>query len=86
MPDDRLLAWSKAVGWNKLINRQGTTWRKLDSAAQARADDAAGAQALVLANPSVIKRPLVEWGDPSGAVSVGFDALLWADMAAKKHG
>ena len=83
VPADRLPAWSNAVGWGKLLNRQGTTWRKLDAAAQARAGDAAGAQALVLENSSLLKRPVVEWGGPTGPVSVGFDALLWADIAAE---
>ena len=82
VPADRLPVWSTAVGWGKLLNRQGTTWRKLDAAAQAQADDAATVQALVLANPSLLKRPVVEWGGPSGPITVGFDALLWADIAA----
>ena len=83
VPADRLPTWSKAVGGGEWLNRQGTTWRKLDAAAQAAAGDAAGAQALVLANPSLLTRPVVEWGGPSAPVSVGFDALLWADIAAK---
>ena len=83
VPADRLPAWSKAVGWGKLVNRQGTTWRKLDAATQAQAGDAAGAEALVLANPSSVKRPVVEWGGPSALVTVGFDPKIWADIAAK---
>ncbi|MES2362716.1 MAG: ArsC family reductase [Pseudomonadota bacterium] len=75
VPSEKLPAWGQAVGWDRLLNRQGTTWRKLDAAAQASAADAAGAQALMLANPSVIKRPVVEW---AGATTVGFDATSWA--------
>ena len=61
VPAEKLLIWASLVGWDKLLNRQGTTWRKLDFAAQAAADTAAGAAALAIANPSVIKRPVVEW-------------------------
>lgn len=75
VPGDRLDAWLAAAGWQKVLNRQGTTWRKLPPDAQAAAGDAAGARALMLAQPSVIKRPVVEW--PGGAVTVGFDPADW---------
>lgn len=83
VPADRVPGWAKAVGWEKLLNRQGTTWRKLDAAVQAEASDAEGAQALMLANPSVVRRPVVEWKGRPGPVTVGFDAVLWAEMAVK---
>lgn len=76
VPPDRLDLWMDQAGWQKLLNRQGTTWRKLDPAVQAAAGDAAGARALMLAQPSVIKRPVVEW--EGGDVTVGFDANGWA--------
>jgi Spx/MgsR family transcriptional regulator len=81
VPGDKLPAWAKAVGWDKLLNRQGTTWRKLDADAQANAASPQGAQKLSLDNPSIIKRPVVEW--PGGVVTVGFDVQLWADLVAK---
>lgn len=81
VPPGRLQAWMQAVGWEKLLNRQGTTWRKLDPAAQAAAADADGARTLMLAQPSVVKRPVVEW--PDGAVTVGFDAADWALRARR---
>ena len=74
MPPDRLTAWEAAVGWPKLLNRQGTTWRKLDEARRAAVTDAASARALMLAEPSVIKRPVVDWG---GRWTVGFDTAAW---------
>ena len=77
MPADRLPGWEKAVGWEKLLNRQGTTWRKLDAAAQAGVTGAASALALMQANPSVIKRPVVEWNGQPGGATVGFDAAGW---------
>jgi arsenate reductase len=74
VPPERLDGWMDQAG-DKLLNRQGTTWRKLDPAARAAAAERAGARALMLAQPSVIKRPVVEW--ESGQVSVGFDAGGW---------
>lgn len=71
VPADRLDAWIKAVGWEVLVNRQGTTWRKLDDATKAGVVDAATAKALMLAQASVIKRPVIE---QDGQVKVvGFD-------------
>jgi arsenate reductase len=79
VPPERLIAWEAAVGWPNLLNRQGATWRKLDAAAQAGVTDAASAQALMLNQPSVIKRPVVEWGD---GITVGFDADAWHARAS----
>ncbi|WP_096695591.1 ArsC family reductase [Polaromonas sp. AER18D-145] len=76
VPADRLAAWERAVGWEKLVNRQGTTWRKLDPPLQAATVDAASAQALMLAQPSVIKRPVVDWGTQ---ITVGFDEKSWSE-------
>jgi arsenate reductase len=75
VPADRLAAWESALGWQKLLNRQGTTWRKLDPQAQAGAVDAVSVQALMQTHPSLIKRPVVEWGN---RYTVGFDPLAWA--------
>jgi Spx/MgsR family transcriptional regulator len=74
VPVDRLTAWATAVGWPKLLNRQGTTWRKLDPSAQSTVVDALSAQVLMLAQPSLIKRPVVEWGDRT---TVGFEPIAW---------
>lgn len=75
VPPDHLRRWIDAVGWEKVLNRQGTTWRRLDPAAQAAVADGGSAAALLLAQPSAIKRPVVEW--PDGAISVGFSADDW---------
>jgi Spx/MgsR family transcriptional regulator len=72
VPVDRLDDWIARAGWERLVNRQGTTWRKLDEGVRAAVVDAASAKALMLAQPSVIKRPVVEWA--GGGLSVGFDA------------
>lgn len=75
VPPEKLALWVQAVGWEKLLNRKGTTWRRLDAAAQAAVTDSASAQALMRAQPSVIKRPVVQWDQ---GITVGFDAVAWA--------
>jgi Spx/MgsR family transcriptional regulator len=77
---DLLAAWVQTLGWERLLNRKGTTWRKLAPAQQASACDAAGASALMLAHQSVIKRPVVRW--PDGRLSVGFAPEAFAAMLA----
>ena len=84
VPSDKLAAWACVVGWDKLLNRQGTAWRKLDATAHASAQTPGGAMALALANPSIIKRPVVEWSAGAlkgveSAVTVGFDAQRWSE-------
>lgn len=76
VPAAGLAAWVAALGWEPLLNRRGSTWRRLDAATQAAVLDSVSASALMRAQPSVIKRPVVEWSD--GSVSVGFDAERWA--------
>lgn len=76
LPDDRLELWLAAVGWERLLNRKGTTWRKLSEAQRDAVHDAGTAKAVMLEQPSVIKRPVVHWAD--GAITVGFDAEDWA--------
>lgn len=66
--------WAGAVGWALLLNRAGTTFRKLSDADKADVDRAK-AVALMVANPSMIKRPVVEG---AGALLVGFKADEWA--------
>ena len=67
-------AWLRDVarqtGWQALLNTRGTTWRKLSDAEKAAAGDEAGAIALMLAQPSVIKRPVLE---VEGRYHLGFD-------------
>jgi Spx/MgsR family transcriptional regulator len=79
VPEAALDAWLAAAGWEKLVNRKGTTWRGLDEATRTAVTDAASARALLLAHASVIKRPVVVWSD--GAVTVGFDPADWAQRA-----
>ncbi|MHA7926959.1 MAG: ArsC family reductase [Marinobacter sp.] len=73
--DDPLLSsWEKALGWEALINRRGTTWRKLHEEVRDTIS-AQTAHAIMLENPSIIKRPVVESGNE---VRVGFNADEWS--------
>ncbi|MDB5871820.1 MAG: arsenate reductase-like protein [Ramlibacter sp.] len=80
VPPARLDEWMKRAGWEKVLNRKGTMWRKLDTATQESVTDAASAKAVMLAQPSVIKRPVVEWG---AKTTVGFDPAAWALLAGR---
>lgn len=65
--------WADRLGWETLLNRRGTTWRRLDEADRQDLDQAR-AIALLQANTSLIKRPIVVAGDE---LLVGFDETLW---------
>jgi arsenate reductase (glutaredoxin) len=80
VPADQLAHWTRNFGWEKLVNRRGTMWRRLDPAAQARVTDSASAQALMREQPSVIKRPVVEWGRET---TVGFDPAAWEPLVKR---
>jgi Spx/MgsR family transcriptional regulator len=73
--------WCRAVGWETLLNRRGTTWRRLDNAAKAAVVDERSAIALMAAQPTLIKRPVVE---ADGNVVVGFTEDGYAARFAKK--
>ena len=83
VPASQVPLWIAQASWEKLVNRQGTTWRKLDSAVQQAVVDAASATELMLSNPSVIKRPVVEWRQGQRtSITVGFDAAQWQEQQA----
>lgn len=65
--------WGEVVGWEKLLNKAGTTFKKLPDADKADID-AAKAIALMVANPSMIKRPVVEGGK---TLLVGFAPAVY---------
>lgn len=69
--ENKLREWSKQVGWENLINRRGTTWRKLDETTKEKVIDETHAIDIMLSNTSVIKRPIIEKsGSP---IIVGYD-------------
>ena len=71
----RLEAWTRAVGWETLLNRAGTTFRKLPDADKADLDERK-ALALMLDQPSMIKRPVL---DLDGRLLVGFKPETYAE-------
>jgi arsenate reductase (glutaredoxin) len=74
VPEAALREWVSALGWEALVNKKGTTWRKLEPSAQAAAVNADSAVALMLREASVIKRPVVVCGD---RVTVGYVPEKW---------
>lgn len=70
---DQLATWAKAVGWQVLLNRAGTTFRKLPDEDQDGLTEAK-AITLMLAQPSMIKRPVLDIG---GRLLVGFKPELY---------
>ncbi|HET9054619.1 MAG TPA: ArsC family reductase [Cyclobacteriaceae bacterium] len=67
----KLKNWSSQTGWEKLVNRKGTTWRQLDEKIQNKITHEKAAIALMQEKTSVIKRPLVERNGK--VVALGFD-------------
>jgi arsenate reductase len=72
----KLAAWSKRVGWEVLLNRAGTTFRKLPDKAKQNLDEAKAIE-LMLAQPSMIKRPVLERGK---ALIVGFSPEKYSGL------
>jgi arsenate reductase (glutaredoxin) len=77
VPVGKLSSWMTAVGWERLLNRQGSTWRLLDEAVKASVVDADTAAVVMTASPSCIKRPVVEW--EAGHVTAGFNKPQFLD-------
>ena len=70
----QLAAWAREVGWQTLLNRAGTTFRKLPEKDK-QALDERKALALMLAQPAMIKRPVLDAG---GKLLVGFEPAAYA--------
>ncbi|WP_343025449.1 ArsC family reductase [Massilia sp. MP_M2] len=76
-------AWLHDLDWTILVNRKGTTWRNLPDERKVSIVDADSAMALMLENPSVIKRPVVQG---AGLVTVGFSAAAFEAKFEEKFG
>ena len=74
VPADALARWVARWGWEAVLNRAGTTFKALPDADK-QGLDADKAMALMLANPSMIKRPIVEG---EGVALIGFKPDAWA--------
>jgi arsenate reductase len=74
--EGQLRGWVERLGWDKVLNRAGTTFRKLPDSDKAGLN-AARAVAVMLAHPSAIKRPILEAGD---TLLAGFSAEAYAEL------
>lgn len=70
LSDERLQGFIDKLGWEPLLNTRGTTWRKLPQAQRDAITDALAAKALMLEQPAIIKRPLLE--ATNGEMLLGF--------------
>ena len=77
--ETKLKAWVKVTGWEALLNRRGTSWRKLKTPAIEKDLDPALAIKLMLENTSLIKRPVLE---TSNDLLVGFSEQEYANKLA----
>jgi len=80
VPEDELKLWVKTIGWEVLLNRRGTTWRKLDASIKDNIDETSAIQVMI-ENPSAIKRPVLEIDDQ---LLVGFSADTYKEAFNKK--
>lgn len=74
---EMLASWAEQVGWEKLLNRQGMTWRQLPEAVKSGVTTMDAAFALMMEKTSVIKRPVLEH---HGRVLVGFDPMDYTNL------
>ena len=78
LPEQALNQWLKVAGWEKVLNRKGTSWRKLTPEEQASVISADTARPFLLANPSLVKRPVIEWHHNKVVeITIGFQPELW---------
>lgn len=77
VPGPALAEWVQKAGLDTVLNRKGTTWRGLSDSDKAQADTPQGALALLSANPSLIKRPVLEH---NGQLLIGFDESRYREV------
>ena len=76
LDETQLRTWVAELGWERLINRQGMMWRKLPVEVREGLDEA-GAIRVMLATPSIIRRPLLDTGN---ARHLGFSLAAYAEI------
>ncbi|MFT5452716.1 MAG: arsenate reductase [Enterobacterales bacterium] len=77
LEEEKLSAWIKAVGWKVLLNTRSTSWRQLTEEQKQNIDEKS-AQALMMENPTLIKRPVLE---TSTEVIVGFKEDVYQQLS-----
>ena len=76
VPEKELIGWVKKLGWEIVLNKRGTTWRKLDDKTKNSVTEESAIQ-IMLDNPSIIKRPVLEKND---LLLVGFKADEYSQL------
>jgi len=84
VPEPELDRWLASAGWETVLNRRGTMWRRLDEATRAGVTDSASARRALIEHPSLVKRPVVQWTGRTDA-TVGFDPEAWTQIAASQE-
>lgn len=77
---EKLEEWVKSSGWEKLVNKKGTTWRTLPVEEQQEITNKRSAIKLMIEKPSIIKRPVIEL---DGKLFVGFDESQYSENFKK---
>ena len=78
LPEKALSLWLKEAGWEKVLNRKGTSWRKLTPQEQVSITNSDTARPFLMANPSLVKRPVIEWQAANGVeITIGFQPDEW---------
>ena len=73
---DMLAGMASSLGWEAMLNRRGTTWRKLPEATKSNIDEAS-ALSLMQENPAIIKRPILARND---ALHLGFSDAQYTEI------
>lgn len=74
--EDKLTQWISVLGWETLLNKKGTTWRKLSIDEQQKVTDERSAIQLMVDKPSIIKRPVIEFNHQ---LLTGFDPKIYEE-------
>lgn len=78
--ETKLKQWETFVDWSILVNKKGTTWKKLTSEEQAEVQNANTANKVLLNNNSMIKRPIIELNND---LILGFDETIYTTKLLK---
>jgi arsenate reductase len=75
--EEKLKEWTNQVSWEILVNKKGTTWKKLDESIKNKVTDVASAVELMKEHTSLIKRPVIE--NNGRIITVGFNEKEYAE-------
>jgi len=76
VPENKLRTWVRQTGWETVLNKRGTTWRRLDEKTRNSINQDSAIK-IMLANPSIIKRPVLESGK---TLIIGFNEIDYQQL------